>query len=246
MNEITQPLRLAVGSHKAGSGRGCAMQVVSWQNGDTTITDLPDCADEMLARVVQRVNDDVCMHRDGDLLCPTCSMRVLALAHRTPGTRLPVEQAGRVQVLTACVLAEEVLHLVPESHRKAAQAAIDTARRWVAGEATAEECASAGGAASYPADYPAAAYFAFHCAVSAAHVVYDAYGAYGAAYYASSSAARLATRAAAATNADPVAHAHHVIDVWHQQREALGYDLPGWEPTRTVEQAIAEMQQVTS
>lgn len=41
MNQkITEPLRLAVGSHSAGSGKGCAMNVISWENGDSTITDL--------------------------------------------------------------------------------------------------------------------------------------------------------------------------------------------------------------
>ena len=32
---ITEPLRLATGSHAAGSGQGCAMNVISWENGDT-------------------------------------------------------------------------------------------------------------------------------------------------------------------------------------------------------------------
>ena len=41
MNRITEPLRLAVGSHTAGSGKGCAMNVVSLPNGDSTITDHP-------------------------------------------------------------------------------------------------------------------------------------------------------------------------------------------------------------
>ena len=54
--DITRPLRLAVGSHSAGSGKGCAMNLISWENGDKTITDLPDCADPMLAKIVQRVN----------------------------------------------------------------------------------------------------------------------------------------------------------------------------------------------
>jgi len=52
MNDITEPLRLAVGSHSAGSGKGCAMNLISWENGDTTITDLPGCSDPMLARIV--------------------------------------------------------------------------------------------------------------------------------------------------------------------------------------------------
>ena len=49
---IDQPLRLATGSHKRGSGKGCAMNVISWENGDTQITDFPSCSDPMLARIV--------------------------------------------------------------------------------------------------------------------------------------------------------------------------------------------------
>lgn len=60
---IDHPLRLAVGSHQAGSGKGCAMNLVSWENGDTTITDMPACVDPLLARIVQRVNDTICTHR---------------------------------------------------------------------------------------------------------------------------------------------------------------------------------------
>jgi hypothetical protein len=93
MTETLQPLRLAVGSHKAGTGKGCAMNVISWENGDQQITDYPKCADPFLARVVQIVNDEHCTHRskdrtdmDRDLLCPACSVDVLTLAHRTVGT----------------------------------------------------------------------------------------------------------------------------------------------------------------
>jgi hypothetical protein len=105
MFEITEPLRLAVGSHRAGSGKGCAMNVVSWESGDTTITDLPACTDPMLARLVQHVNDHYCTHRDGDLLCPPCSVDVLGLAHRTVGTGstgLSDAALKRVWVRIAC------------------------------------------------------------------------------------------------------------------------------------------------
>jgi hypothetical protein len=86
MSDITQPLRLAVGSHKAGTGKGCAMNVISWENGDKTITDFPECADQYLASEVQMLNDTYCTHRDGDLLCPACSVIVLGVAHRLVGT----------------------------------------------------------------------------------------------------------------------------------------------------------------
>ena len=52
-----QPLRVATGSHRRGSGRGCAMNVVSYITGETMITDLPACSDVDLARLVQGIND---------------------------------------------------------------------------------------------------------------------------------------------------------------------------------------------
>lgn len=98
MQNITEPLRLAIGPYPAGSGRGCAMNVISWENGDTEITAFPRCADPMLARVVQRVNDTYCAHTQDGLLCPECSMAVLALAHRTVGTALDLPAAERAAV----------------------------------------------------------------------------------------------------------------------------------------------------
>lgn len=86
MTDFPQPLRLAVGSHQAGSGKGCGMNVISWENGDQKITDFPKCSDRLLARVVQMVNDSYCTHAEDGLLCSPCSVRVLTLAHRTTGT----------------------------------------------------------------------------------------------------------------------------------------------------------------
>jgi hypothetical protein len=39
LDRITNPLRLARGSHQPGSGKGCAMNVISYINGDEQITD---------------------------------------------------------------------------------------------------------------------------------------------------------------------------------------------------------------
>jgi len=101
---ITEPLRLSVGSHSKGSGKGCVMNIISWENGDKTISDMPDCAAPVLARIAQQVNDSICTHRvghpwlvlpggdtpedaeDPSLLCAECSMKVLELGHRTVGT----------------------------------------------------------------------------------------------------------------------------------------------------------------
>lgn len=96
MSELVfpQPLSLAVGSHTAGTGFGCAMNVVSWEQG-VRITDYPECAAPPLARMVQGINDLYCSHTTkaqsasgylATVLCPPCSLDVLDLAHRTVGT----------------------------------------------------------------------------------------------------------------------------------------------------------------
>jgi len=68
------------------------MQVVAWQQGQKLFTDFPDCADPMLARMVQWCNDLMCSERrsyhSDSMLCPECSMAVLGLADRTISTRM--------------------------------------------------------------------------------------------------------------------------------------------------------------
>jgi hypothetical protein len=172
--KITEPLRLAVGSHKAGSGKGCAMNVLSWESGDSTITDLPDCADPFLAKVVQRVNDRHCTHRAGsDLLCPPCSLEVLALAHRTVGTALdwPAEKRTRVHVEIAVERAESVLDLTADDRPRAACALV---RRFLADEVVSgSELAAAIAAAKAAAN--AAAKAAYQLAT--AHHIIDRFEA---------------------------------------------------------------------
>ena len=41
LDRITNPLRLARGSHQPGSGKGCAMNVISYIKGDAQVTDFP-------------------------------------------------------------------------------------------------------------------------------------------------------------------------------------------------------------
>ena len=177
--DITTPLRLAVGSHEAGSGKGCAMNLISWESGDMTITDLPGCADPMLARIVQSVNDQHCSHRHRDLLCPPCSLEVLALAHRTVGTSghgLSDLDLRRVHIRVAARLAREVVHL---ARGPLVVRAIEAAEAW-ANDPT--------------ADAANAAYAAAH----ATNAAYDAYDAHAAAH---------ATNATNATNAADAAYA---------------------------------------
>jgi len=84
LDRITHPLRLAKGSHQPGSGKGCAMNVISYINGDVEITDFPACSARPLARLVQEVND-ILADEDG-YLSPKNSVLVLNLGWRTVGT----------------------------------------------------------------------------------------------------------------------------------------------------------------
>ena len=102
------------------------MNVISWENGDSRISDMPDCTHPLLARVVQRLNDSICEHRDGDLLCADCSVIVLGLAHRTVGTA-DADPDGRVMVRIAAEEAQRVAHLNSDPR---VQAAIDAALAW--------------------------------------------------------------------------------------------------------------------
>jgi hypothetical protein len=94
LERITNPLRLAKGSHQRGSGKGCAMNVISYTNGDVEITDYPQCSARPLARLVQRLND-IFAGPDG-YLSPEDSVTVLDLGWLTVGTaNVPPEVVWR-------------------------------------------------------------------------------------------------------------------------------------------------------
>ena len=84
LDRITNPLRLAKGSHQPGSGKGCAMNVISYINGDTRITDFPKCSARPLAAFVQVCND-LLAAPDG-YLSPENSLLALELGWQTVGT----------------------------------------------------------------------------------------------------------------------------------------------------------------
>lgn len=247
---ITSPLRLAVGSHEAGSGRGCAMNIVSWENGDTEITDLPACADPLLARVVQRVNDEICSY--GDLLCPDCSEQVLDLAHRTVGTALDMSDAERARAYVRLALDEAESVARDDDDERPTEARRVTAA-WLRGEVTVGEvraaayaaleadatfyaAAHAANSAAYAAD---AAYFA--ATYHATDATYYAADATDAAYYAASSAA-YAAYAANDAAADRVEHAHLLIDRFESLTGVRG-QAPEPEVTAA---AVAAMTEATA
>jgi hypothetical protein len=220
-HKITEPLRLAVGPHKAGSGKGCAMNVVSWENGDATITDLPDCADPMLARVVQRVNDRHCTRRDGDLLCAPCSVEVLALAHRTVGTALTdwsPEDRRRLYVRLALDEAESVAR--PDEDERVTRCRAVVAA-WLAGAATVDEVGQARRGVRGAAYATSTAY--------AADTATDDFAAYA------------ADSAAAAVRADPalLARAHALIDRFLALTGVTPTPVAPEATARAVEQMLA-------
>ncbi len=84
LDRITHPLRLASGSHQLGSGKGCAMNAISYINGDQQITDFPATSARPLASFVQLCND-LLAGPDG-YLSPDHSLLVLDLGWLTVGT----------------------------------------------------------------------------------------------------------------------------------------------------------------
>jgi hypothetical protein len=84
VDRITHPLRLARGSHQPGSGKGCAMNAISYINGDEQITDFPATSARPLASFVQLCND-LLAGPDG-YLSPDDSLTVLDLGWLTVGT----------------------------------------------------------------------------------------------------------------------------------------------------------------
>ena len=240
-NTNVGPLRLAVGSHKAGSGRGCAMNVISWENGDSRISDMPDCTHPFLSRVVQRLNDSICEQRDGGLLCADCSVIVLGLAHRTVGTA-DADPDGRVMVRIAAEEAQRVAHLNSDPR---VQAAIDAALAWAdtpTYAAAAAAAAAAGRVVAYAATRAthAAAYAAVYAAYAAGRVEQTAVA--DAARAARATYATYAADAAAYAAAGRVEQTERIIDRF---RALTGHDTTAPDPTVTA-QAITRMLQVTA
>lgn len=141
---------LAADSHPAGSGQACIMNAISYLNGDTSITDMPDCTYPPLAALAHQVNDTLCRHRPGRALCPACSHRMWALGARLIGTADAVAdwseaESRRLNVHLAAAAAAHALALVPRAHahRAMCAAAIRTALAQVGDPATAAEAQAA-------------------------------------------------------------------------------------------------------
>jgi hypothetical protein len=84
LDRITHPLRLARGSHQPGSGKGCAMNAISYICGDPEISDFPERSARPLAAFVQTCSDRLA-GPDG-YLSPEDSLVALELGWETMGT----------------------------------------------------------------------------------------------------------------------------------------------------------------
>lgn len=60
MFEFNALPQLAVGDQGRTSGSACIMNAIAWLEGDSQISDLPDCVWKPLAYLAQAVNDNVC------------------------------------------------------------------------------------------------------------------------------------------------------------------------------------------
>lgn len=86
------PPRLVIGSHDPGEGYGCALNVLSWEQGQPQAADYPSGVWNPFRAMVATLNDSICDHTEEttpcgcDILCPGCSVAMLDLAHRVRHT----------------------------------------------------------------------------------------------------------------------------------------------------------------
>ncbi len=149
---ITHPPRLAKGSHLPGSGKGCAMNVISYINGDAQVTDFPTCSARPLSLLVQSSND-LLAGADG-YLSPENSVLALELAWQTVGTADvadTVVHAWVAELLTdpvwgvlryAKITAHKAILDVAELHRAAASGDMPPVADWDAAGRTARALAT--------------------------------------------------------------------------------------------------------
>jgi hypothetical protein len=153
LDRITHPLRLARGSHEPGSGKGCAMNAISYINGDEHITDFPTCSARPLAILVQSCND--LLAGPAGYLSPEDSVLALELAWQTVGTAGvadSVVHAWLAELLTnpawgvvqhAKITAAKAILDIAELHRQAARGDMPAIVAWDAADCAARAAACA-------------------------------------------------------------------------------------------------------
>ena len=260
LDRITHPLRLAQGSHQPGSGKGCAMNVISYINGDAKITDYPECSARPLARMVQSLNDELA-GVDG-FLSPENSIIVLDLGWLTVGTAdtpreivwrwladlLVHPEMGIVTKVRRVDVRDALIHVAKLYMRKSRGERV-TVTEWRAARYQAQKATSAAAAdadadaaayaAAYAASYADSAAYAAAYAAAAADAAADADAAAYAASYADS-AAYAAAAADAAADADArITFTRWAIEHW---RELAGLDTGPDIDVTAVDNALARIE----
>ena len=259
LDRITHPLRLAQGSHQPGSGKGCAMNVISYINGDAKITDYPECSARPLARMVQSLNDELA-GVDG-FLSPENSIIVLDLGWLTVGTAdtpreivwrwladlLVHPEMGLVNRVRRVDVRDALIHMATLYMRESRGERV-TVAEWRAARDQARKAKSyayaADAAAAADAYAAAAAYAAADAYVDAAAAA-DAYAAAAAAAYADAAAYAAAyADAYAAAYADAAAYARSTFTRWaiEHWRELAGLDTGPDIDVTAVDNALARIE----
>ena len=160
LDRIAHPLRLAKGSHQPGSGKGCAMNAISYIGGDKQITDFPATSARPLAAFVQLCND-LLAGPDG-YLSPENSFLAIELGWQTVGTaEVPdnVIHAWVAELLTSPAwgvvqyadnAAAEAIFDIADLHRALASGAMPAIPAWYSADNVARAvCATLAGAGLY-------------------------------------------------------------------------------------------------
>jgi hypothetical protein len=222
--------------HQGGSGTidgtPCVMNLVhaAWlieQHGSITqaLTDQPACTETVIAKIAIRVNDQLA-DEERQRLRPLIPR--LYMAHRVADD----EARKRVLIRVACWAARSVLHLTRPEDRGGCEQAIETAERWLSGEASEQECSAASAnatattCASTTTRWSASAARAASCAARAATYAATAAAAAAAAHAddaaTAANAAAYAAYAHDATNVDLVAWLDEVLDQYDKARADEG------------------------
>jgi hypothetical protein len=153
LDHFDHRLRLAKGSHQPGSGKVCAMNVISYINGDRQITDFPACSARPLAAFVQSCND-LLAGPDG-YLSPEDSLLALELGWQTVGTADGAETvthawvaellAGPTWGVVRCAknAAADAIFDIAELHRRTAADDMPPIAAWDAAQRAARAAARA-------------------------------------------------------------------------------------------------------
>lgn len=86
--------RLSAGAGPADGSKMCVMQYVSYENGDSRITDFPECVHPEVARLMQGINDRLGREHDSveGFLSASATVQILKLSDLAKGTNsIPVE-----------------------------------------------------------------------------------------------------------------------------------------------------------